>query len=87
MSSENKSRVMSNREYDRFLKDKKLEAFKRCDPLVQEFVHCSQNRLLSVAWACRQQNRNMFNCLREYMSDEAMAKAEKEYLDKNRPSS
>lgn len=29
------ARVMSNREYDKFLKERKLEAFKRCDPLVQ----------------------------------------------------
>lgn len=65
------SRVMSNREYDTFLKERKAEAFKRCDPIVQgascaadaEFVECTRNRFLSVAWACRQQNRNMYDCL------------------------
>ncbi|KAI3626685.1 hypothetical protein GLX27_001659 [Malassezia furfur] len=79
------SRVMSNREYDTFLKERKAEAFKRCDPIVQEFVECTRNRFLSVAWACRQQNRNMYDCLTKYMSDEALAKAEKEYLDRTRP--
>lgn len=33
------ARVMSNREYDKFLKERKLEAFKRCDPLVQGRLH------------------------------------------------
>ncbi|WFC94785.1 hypothetical protein MBRA1_001419 [Malassezia brasiliensis] len=74
------SRVMSNREYDTFLKERKAEAFKRCDPIVKEFVECTRNRFLSVAWACRQQNRNI-------MSDESLAKAEKEYLDRTRPGS
>lgn len=97
----NTSKVMSNREYDKFLKDRKLEAFKRCDPVVQgtsryspEFVECSRNRVLSVAWACRQQNKNMFDCLRHQyvryfsrsMSDDAMAQAEKEYLAQHRTS-
>lgn len=31
----NTSRVMSNREYEKFMKEKKQEAFKKCDPVVQ----------------------------------------------------
>ena len=31
----NTSRVMSNREYEKFMKEKKHEAFKKCDPIVQ----------------------------------------------------
>ncbi|SHO79498.1 Similar to S.cerevisiae protein CMC1 (Copper-binding protein of the mitochondrial intermembrane space) [Malassezia sympodialis ATCC 42132] len=80
----NTSRVMSNREYEKFMKEKKHEAFKKCDPIVQEFVECSRNRLFSVAWACRKQNRAMYECLLQYMNDNTMLEAEQAYLDQHR---
>lgn len=53
MASQNSTHVMSNREFETFMKNRKLEAYKACDPLVQgtlmrltiEFVACSRNRV------------------------------------------
>ena len=72
----NTSKVLSNREYDALLKEKRAEAWKLCDPVVRgafstcpahdsEFVECSKDKFLSVAWKCRAQNRAMYECLRQ----------------------
>ena len=42
------SRVMSNREYDTFLKERKAEAFKRCDPIVQGASRVADRRVCRV---------------------------------------
>lgn len=66
-----KASVLSNREYDNLVKEVRLRAFKACDDIVQgacmltEFVECSKGRLVSVAWACREQNTKLFNCLQQ----------------------
>ncbi|WFD34691.1 hypothetical protein MCUN1_001532 [Malassezia cuniculi] len=84
-----KSAVLSNREYDKLVKEVRSRAFKACDDVVQEFVKCSHNRVLSVAWACREQNTKLYNCLLEQcvatngsMSDKVVEAAEKEFLAK-----
>lgn len=66
------------------MKERKLQAYKKCDPIVQEFVECSRNRLFSVAWACRDQSRRMNQCIRAYASDDDIVEAQNEYLQKHR---
>ncbi len=71
MASQNSTHVMSNREFETFMKNRKLEAYKACDPLVQgtlmrltiEFVACSRNRVFSVLWACSEQSKRMKDCI------------------------
>ncbi|WFD08208.1 hypothetical protein MVES1_003580 [Malassezia vespertilionis] len=69
----NKANVMSNREYDAFLKEQKAGAFKLCDPVVREFVECSKGRA---------QNKKMYDCLQYH--DETLKEAEKAYLARTR---
>lgn len=45
----NTSRVLSNREYDKFMKEKKLQAFKKCDPIVQGTLLYFDRQISSLA--------------------------------------
>lgn len=72
MAAQDTTHVMSNREYETFMKNRKLEAYKACDPLVQgmlprlttEFVACSRNRVFSVLWACSEESKRMKDCIK-----------------------
>lgn len=33
--------------------------------MLTDFVECTKGRLFSVAWACREQNTKLFNCLKD----------------------
>ncbi|WFD24285.1 hypothetical protein MEQU1_002984 [Malassezia equina] len=54
----NTSRVMSNREYEKFMKEKKIEAFKKCDPVVQaDGGSMNNNTMLEAEQAYLDQHR------------------------------
>ncbi|KAL4399178.1 hypothetical protein ACI68E_003552 [Malassezia pachydermatis] len=82
--SSTSQQVLSNREYDTLVKEKRLEAYKKCDPIVQEFVACTKEYMLSVGWACKEQSQKMRECLHQYMNPESLLEAEKEYLRTHR---
>lgn len=76
--SSTSQQVLSNREYDTLVKEKRLEAYKKCDPIVQgrcmlharylhcvEFVACTKEYMLSVGWACKEQSQKMRECLHQ----------------------
>ncbi|AXA48485.1 COX assembly mitochondrial protein 1 [Malassezia restricta] len=84
MASQNSTHVMSNREFETFMKNRKLEAYKACDPLVQEFVACSRNRVFSVLWACSEQSKRMKDCIRSFAEEKSVMAAGEEYLRTHR---
>ncbi|WFD43555.1 hypothetical protein MPSI1_002217 [Malassezia psittaci] len=90
------SRVMSNREYDKFLKEQKADAFKKCDAVVQGlFSVLMQNSSIvrktdSYLWPGHAVNRiGILGAMDSdrSLSNDALAEAEKDYLDRVRPAS
>ena len=41
----------------------KAQALKECDSIVAKFAECAKGRTLSVVWVCRQQSKEMNDCL------------------------
>ncbi|KAF8313688.1 hypothetical protein DL93DRAFT_2081021 [Clavulina sp. PMI_390] len=72
--------AVSRREEDNLLKSTKAKAMKECDSLVREFAECATGRLVSVAWACRDQHKALQACIYSYTNPDSMAKVRAEYL-------
>ncbi|ESK98321.1 cox assembly mitochondrial protein-like protein [Moniliophthora roreri MCA 2997] len=72
--------ALSRREEDNLLKAVKAKALKECDPLVKAFADCMSGRLVSAAWACKENLRAVEGCLIQYTGPEPMELARAEYL-------
>lgn len=46
----------------------KEKAFKECDPLARAYADCCRGRIVSVAWACRQEAKLLSACMTQYTS-------------------
>jgi COX assembly protein 1 len=42
----------------------KATAVKKCDEMVKAFSACCNGRLISMVWACREQNQALDDCIR-----------------------
>ncbi|KAF9270342.1 hypothetical protein L218DRAFT_952493 [Marasmius fiardii PR-910] len=72
--------ALSRREEENLLKTVKSRALKECDPLVKAFAECMSGKIISAAWACREQLRAVEGCLVQYTGPEPMELARTEYL-------
>ncbi|KAG9327693.1 hypothetical protein KVV02_006397, partial [Mortierella alpina] len=55
--------ILTRAEEEYLFKTLKANALKECDPVVKEFVECTQGKLFSVLWGCRKQHKAMNQCL------------------------
>ncbi|KDR85117.1 hypothetical protein GALMADRAFT_53056 [Galerina marginata CBS 339.88] len=54
---------LSRREEETLLKTTKVYALRECDAVVKEFAACTSGRTVSVAWQCRDQLKQVQNCM------------------------
>jgi COX assembly protein 1 len=43
----------------------KVKALKECDEYTKKYAECALGRTLSVVWQCRQQAKELNNCLHQ----------------------
>ncbi|CED82963.1 Uncharacterized conserved protein [Phaffia rhodozyma] len=72
--------ALSRREEEALFKDAKASARDACREYVAAFAACAAPRLVSIAWACRPQQRAMNECMSPLMTDKALDKLRMEYL-------
>ncbi|ORY83730.1 cytochrome c oxidase biogenesis protein Cmc1 like-domain-containing protein [Protomyces lactucae-debilis] len=51
-----------------------------CKDIIQEFVACSRDRTVSMAWACRTQRTAMVECMHQRTKEDDLAQAREDYL-------
>ena len=61
-------------------KELRVRAYKRCDPVVAEYVDCSRGRTISLLWACDSAKRAMKDCLAAHLSEDAIQEYREQYL-------
>jgi COX assembly protein 1 len=71
---------LSRREEETLLKTTKAHALRECDVVVKEFAACASGRTISVAWACRNQLKQVQDCMVQFTGPESMEQVRKEYL-------
>jgi len=71
---------LSRREEETLLKTTKAHALRECDVVVKEFAACASGRTISVAWACRNQLKQVQDCMVQFTGSEPMEQVRKEYL-------
>ena len=59
-------------------------ATERCDGLIKEFIGCSHNRTLSLAWACKVEKRAMLDCMHLYTNAQDLDEAKEIFLKERR---
>jgi len=57
-----------------------MRALKECDPVVKDFVECTQGRSVSLIWACREKYRLLQQCMLQYTGPESMDILRAEYV-------
>ncbi|THU91739.1 hypothetical protein K435DRAFT_224018 [Dendrothele bispora CBS 962.96] len=72
--------ALSRREEENLLKTVKAQALRECDTLVKAFADCMSGRLISVAWACKDQLKQVEACMVQYTGPEPMEVVRSEYL-------
>ncbi|RKP15121.1 hypothetical protein BJ684DRAFT_1477, partial [Piptocephalis cylindrospora] len=55
--------TLTRAEEDAILKEMKADARKNCSETLSAFAKCATGRTVSVAWACRTEQRIMNGCL------------------------
>ncbi|GMH04303.1 hypothetical protein Nepgr_006142 [Nepenthes gracilis] len=58
----------------------KKKALKECDHLTSKYAECSSGRTLSVVWKCRQQAKELNDCLHQYTNDAVMEEMKNDYM-------
>ncbi|KAF8510951.1 hypothetical protein BU17DRAFT_55011 [Hysterangium stoloniferum] len=69
--------TLSRREEEALLKTTKARALKECDSYVKD---CVTGRTISVAWACRDQHKEVQKCMLNYTNAENMDILRAEYV-------
>ncbi|KAJ1976093.1 hypothetical protein H4R35_002851 [Dimargaris xerosporica] len=75
------SRYLSAQEEDRIIKEWRKQTMKECDAFVKAFAECSQGRTVSIAWACRDQNKAMNDCLRIHRTQDRLDEIRQKLMD------
>ncbi|KAF9289553.1 hypothetical protein BGZ68_009135 [Mortierella alpina] len=73
--------ILTRAEEEYLFKTLKANALKECDPVVKEFVECTQGKLFSVLWGCRKQHKAMNKCLMALTTQSDMDKLKIQYLN------
>ncbi|ERN00990.1 hypothetical protein AMTRI_Chr04g187740 [Amborella trichopoda] len=58
----------------------KQKALKECDRYMVKYAECASGRTLSVVWLCRQQAKELNECLHQYTNDSVLEEMKKEYM-------
>lgn len=64
----------------------KERALERCHEAQGAYAACVRGRVVSVAWACRQEASHMSTCLAEHTSEAALQQLIARWVAKGRPS-
>ncbi|KAG0245984.1 cytochrome c oxidase biogenesis protein Cmc1 like-domain-containing protein [Mortierella sp. GBAus27b] len=73
--------ILTRAEEEYLFKTMKAKALKECDPVVKEFVECTQGKLFSVLWGCRDKQNAMNKCLMALTTQEDLDKLKIQYLN------
>ncbi|XP_020233909.1 uncharacterized protein DDB_G0275933 [Cajanus cajan] len=58
----------------------KQKALKECDRYTAKYAECASGRTLSVVWSCRQQAKELNDCLHQFTNDSVLEEMKKEYM-------
>ncbi|GAY43930.1 hypothetical protein CUMW_078360 [Citrus unshiu] len=58
----------------------KQKALKECDQYTSKYAQCASGRTFSVVWKCREQAKELNNCLHQYTNDTVLEEMKKEYM-------
>jgi COX assembly protein 1 len=72
--------TLSSREETAVHRQMQKNAAVACKDIIQEFVNCSRDRTISMAWACRSQRTAMVECMRLRTREDDLAQAREDYL-------
>lgn len=64
----------------------KERALRRCGASQRTYYECVKGRLISVAWACREEANSMNACLSEHTTDVALSDLKRRWVRAGRPS-
>jgi len=66
--------ALTRAEEENCFKELKKNALKKCDGLIKDFVDCSKEHNITVAWTCRDKNKAMNKCLNQYTAQAELDK-------------
>ncbi|KAK7364813.1 hypothetical protein VNO80_13556 [Phaseolus coccineus] len=58
----------------------KQKALKECDRYTAKYAECAAGKTLSVVWSCRQQAKELNDCLHQFTNDSVLEEMKKEYM-------
>ncbi|KAL2335284.1 hypothetical protein Fmac_016497 [Flemingia macrophylla] len=58
----------------------KQKALKQCDRYTAKYAECASGRTLSIVWSCRQQAKELNDCLHQFTNDSVLDEMKKEYM-------
>lgn len=64
----------------------KERALVHCKQSQKDYYECVKGRMISVAWACRQQASDMSACLNQHTSDEVLEDLKRRWAKAGKPS-
>lgn len=64
----------------------KERALVQCKQSQKDYYECVKGRMISVAWACREQAAGMNECLHEHTTDEVLADLKRRWAKAGKPS-
>lgn len=67
--------TLSPREETAVHKLMQKRAAERCESLILDFVKCSRDRTISIAWACTEQKARMVDCMHHLTREDDLEEA------------
>ncbi|CAN6708327.1 unnamed protein product [Malus baccata var. baccata] len=58
----------------------KHKALQECKDLASKYAECSYGRTISVVWQCRQQAKELNECLHQFTNDEVLEEMKRAYM-------
>ncbi|KAI5684268.1 hypothetical protein M9H77_05496 [Catharanthus roseus] len=58
----------------------KQKALKECNQYTAKYAECASGRTLSVIWQCRQQAKELNECLHQFTNDSVLEEMKKAYM-------
>ncbi|ONI18784.1 hypothetical protein PRUPE_3G238900 [Prunus persica] len=58
----------------------KQKALQECKDLASKYAECSYGRTISVVWQCRQQAKELNECLHQFTNDDVLEEMKRDYM-------
>ncbi|KAK9924736.1 hypothetical protein M0R45_033089 [Rubus argutus] len=58
----------------------KQKAMKECKDYASKYAECSTGRTISVVWQCRQEAKELNNCLHQFTNDDVLEEMKRQYM-------